>query len=128
MGEDMTYATEPTRAQLAARVAELEADWVDKNDVLMQSLQVMEAAEEFKQRAETAEVRVAKLERENAELRARLDAVPTTAFLKQAVGYIYEEDSEAIDAWIATLRPQALTAPDDDTDAPLKLAPVEDDE
>ena len=38
MGEDMTYATEPTRAQLAARVTELE--------------------------------------RENAELRARLDAVP----------------------------------------------------
>ena len=41
MGEDMTYATEPTRAQLAARVAELE--------------------------------------RENAELRARLDAVPVDA-------------------------------------------------
>ena len=41
MAEDMTYATEPTRAQLAARVAELE--------------------------------------RENAELRARLDAVPVDA-------------------------------------------------
>ena len=41
MAEDMTYATEPTRAQLAARVAELE--------------------------------------RERDELRARLDAVPVDA-------------------------------------------------
>ena len=93
MGEDMTYATEPTRAQLAARVAELE--------------------------------------RENAELRARLDAVPMddiTTLLKIAAKpgrapFVRRRVGE----WLATPS-KAAHAPDDDTDAPLKLAPVEDSE
>jgi len=93
MAEDMTYATEPTRAQLAARVQELE--------------------------------------RENDELRARLDAVPVddiTALLKIAAKpgrapFVRRRVGE----WLATLS-KAQPAPDDDTDAPLKLATVEDDE
>ena len=38
-----------------ARVEELEADWLEKNDILTQTAKVMEFAEEFKARAETAE-------------------------------------------------------------------------
>ena len=41
-------------------------------------------------------------------LRAKLDAVPVEAFLNQSIGYVYDEDSEAIDAWIATLRPREV--------------------
>jgi len=66
MAEDMTYEPVQTVAQLAARVQELErenaelrADWVDKNDVLTQSAQVIEFAEEFKRRAESAEAALA---------------------------------------------------------------------
>ena len=62
MGEDMTYATELTRAQLAARVAEAN-----------------QYALAMEQDAEALRQRVAELERENAELRARLDAVPVDA-------------------------------------------------
>jgi len=94
MGEDMTYATEPTRAQLAARVAELE--------------------------------------RENAELRERLDAVPMDALRTFVFG-----DSDGGD-WIPAVNMVAnwiaianwtLATPvptDDDTDAPLKLATAKD--
>lgn len=72
------------RAGLERENAELRADWVDKNDVLTQSAQVMEFAEDFKRRAEAAEAqlnatgfalansaliqRVRQLERENAAL------------------------------------------------------------
>ena len=66
MSEDMTYDAEPTRADLRTRVAELErenaelrVDWVDKNEVLTQSVQVMAWADEFKTRAEAAEAALA---------------------------------------------------------------------
>ena len=87
MSEDYTYPTTPTLADLRARVAELErqlaqadsnmvalaarnaelerkntelrADWVDKNEVLAQSVQVTAWADEFKARAEAAEAALA---------------------------------------------------------------------
>lgn len=113
MGEDMTYTdAEPTRAQLAARVAEAN-----------------QYALAMEQDAEALRQRVAELERENAELRARLDAVPVddiTTLLKIAAKpgrapFVRRRVGE----WLATLS-KAAHAPDDDTDAPLKLAAVED--
>ncbi len=58
MAEDYTYTAEPTRAQLAARVQELERA-LAQADSNMVALAVR-----------------------NAELRARLDAVPVTAMRK----------------------------------------------
>lgn len=69
MGEDMTYQAEPTRAQLAARVQELE--------------------------------------RENAELRARLDAVPVAA-IERYIGVAFDdtksedEDELTIALWLSS--------------------------
>ena len=103
MGEDMTYTTEPTRAQLAARVAELE--------------------------------------RERDELRARLDKWNFAPFwanycVQDSRGVILEwsgeypefGEYEQAQGYVVTERPQATHAADDDTDAPLKLATVEGDE
>ena len=78
-----------------------------------------------------AQERIAELERENAELRARLDAVPVEALRTMVFG-----DSDGgdwipavniVSTWIAVAN-WTLTQPatDDDTDAPLKLATVED--
>ncbi len=92
MSEDYTYTAEPTRAQLAARVQELE--------------------------------------RENAELRARLDAVPVPAIRrivfddKRSFGVIRAEQTVA--GWLATFDTHTAQ-PADDTDAPLKLAQLDED-
>ena len=96
----------------------MRADWVDKNDVLTQSAQVIEFAEEFKRRAESAE--------------AALAAVPVAAIRYMldpfANGGTSWAESEAhmntLTAWVKAQEVQ----PADDTDAPLTLAAIDDED
>ncbi len=98
-------------AELAARVQELEpSGFAMANSALIQ--------------------RVRQLERENAELRARLEAVPVEAIRrivfddKRSFGVIRAEQTVA--GWLATFDTQHTAQPDD-TDAPLKLAALDED-
>ncbi len=87
MSEDYTYTTEPTRAQLAARVAELE--------------------------------------RENAELTREVAGL--RYYVAQLERNVTQEE-RAYAAGIASLQLSQQLAQPDDTDAPLKLAAIDDED
>lgn len=100
MGEDMTYEPVQTVAQLVARLRELER-------ALAQ-----------------ADSNMVALAARNAELRARLDAVPGYAgFYSVAVRQfaVTGEIPMTFDEWLADAQP-------DDTDAPLTLAAIDDED
>ena len=132
MSEDYTYTAPAVIAVRAADLdalrqrvqelerenAELRADWVDKNDVLNQTLQVMEFAEGFKRRAEAAE--------------AALAAVPVEAlrFWRNPFGgnLTAERIDTAWDAITTWLDAQEVPTQPDDPDAPLTLAAIDDED
>lgn len=105
MSEDYTYPTTPTLADLRARVAELERQLAQ------------------------ADSNMVALAARNAELAARLDAVPVPAIRrivfddKRSFGVIRAEQTVA--GWLATFDTQP--AQPDDTDAPLTLAKLDED-
>ena len=113
--EDMTYTTEPTRAQLAARVAELEAQLAAAMKLLDICLKFFDTLDD--------------------EYPPALDYA-IRHFKRQVAGEIsWDESSDQTlrrELVAAVLRDahlvQADDAPPDDTDAPLKLAPVEGDD
>lgn len=113
MAEDMTYATEPTRAQLAQRVQELERENAAAMKLLDICLQFFDTLDDNYPPALDYAIR---------------------HFKRQAAGEIsWDESSNQTlrrELMAAVLRDAHLVqpAPDDDTDAPLKLAPVKDDE
>ena len=82
MAEDMTYEPVQTVARLAARVQELEHQLAqaDSNTVALAA--------------------------RNAELRARLDAVPVPALIRDYTGWGNRDTTIAIDAWMQTLQEQ----------------------
>lgn len=112
MSEDMTYTTEPTRAQLAARVAELERENAALMAAAVQNAQDMLA-----------------LRVECDGLRARLDAVPVDAIRfsfwgdNTLPGYI--DACGTVGNWLMSI--SELAAPDD-IDAPLTLAAIDDED
>ena len=78
MAEDMTYTAEPTRAQLVHALAQADSNMValaQRNAELAARVAELEPSG-FAMANSALIQRVQQLERENAELRARLDAVP----------------------------------------------------
>ena len=90
---------------------------------------------EIKRANERLAARVMELTRENAELRARLDAVPTADLLFMIDPWTdgtptperCAQAAESIEAWAKAIKAVQQPAASDEPDAPLKLAALDED-